>query len=87
MNNRKQKVRRRDFTADVYDNYEQDVDFNQLEPNNISTVKFQNNDMDIVLDRKVTHVLRPGYCHLDAISTSLMMSSDYWHSIIVSNFL
>jgi hypothetical protein len=85
MNNRNPKVRRRDYTTDVYDSYEYNTDQNNF--NQVDRVKFQNNEADIILDRKINYIFTPGRCALDAFSVSLLMSSDYWHSITVSKFM
>jgi len=85
MNNRNPKVRRRDYTTDVYENYECNTD--QSNFNGIDRVKFQNNEADIILDRKINYIFTPGRCGVNAFSVSLLMSTDYWHSITVSKFI
>lgn len=84
MNNRKPKVRRRDYSSDVYDNFEYHSAQNSNNFDEIERVKFQNNETDIILDRKINYIFTPGRCGGDAFSVSLLMSTDYWHCITVS---
>jgi hypothetical protein len=87
MNDRNPKVRRRDYTTDVHDSFEYDSVQNPSNLNEADRVKFQNNETDIVLDRKINYVFTPGRCSYDAFSISLLMSTDYWHSVTVSKFI
>lgn len=84
MNNRIPKVRRRDYSSDVYDSF----DFKNAQNSNnfdeVDRVKFQNNEIDIILDRKINYIFTPGRCGGDAFSMSLLMSTDYWHCVTVS---
>ncbi|XP_070493480.1 nuclear RNA export factor 2-like [Chironomus tepperi] len=83
MNNRNHKIRRRDYTTDVYDNFDHHTVPNSNNFNEVDRVKFQNNEIDIILDRKISYIFTPGRCGVDAFSVSLLMSTDYWHSVTV----
>ena len=87
MNNRNPKVRRLEYTTDVYSNFEYNADQNTNNFNEVNRVKFQNNEADIILDRKINYTYTPGRCGGDAFSVSLLISSDYWHSVTVSKFV
>lgn len=76
MNSDRPVVRKRNYQQSFAD-----VNHDKLDERQVKCIKFQNNDGDIVLDKKVYHTYSPSNCR--QIDRHLLCSSDYWHQVIV----